>query len=122
MSIGPNQIWSHNFAAELKNIEFQEALLNFLVDHWDSKVMMPFIGDKKIYVSSNTFYSYKVLNNKVIKTVEESLSCGEHEEADSRIIYLICQIDFDPQVVIRCSDADIFIVLLENMDHLNSSS
>ena len=121
VSIGPNQIRPHNFAAELKNIPFKEALVNFFIDHWDSEDMVPFIGNKNIYLSFNKCYSYKVLDNKVIKTIEESLSCEEHEEADSRIIYHICQIDFDAEIVIRCSDSDILIILLGNMDHLNSS-
>ena len=121
VSIGPNQIRPHNFAAELKNIPFKEALVNFFIDHWDSEDMVPFIGNKNIYLSFNKCYSYKVLDNKVIKTIEESLSCEEHEEADSRIIYHICQIDFEAEIVIRCSDSDILIILLGNMDHLNSS-
>ncbi|CAH2015292.1 unnamed protein product [Acanthoscelides obtectus] len=118
--IGPNQIRPHNFGAELKNMEFKIALVNFFIDHWDSEDMVPFIGNKIIYVSFNKCYSYKVLNNKVVRSIEESLSCEEHEEADSRIIYHICQIDFDADVVIRCSDSDILIILMGNMDHLNA--
>ncbi|CAF4875188.1 unnamed protein product [Pieris macdunnoughi] len=95
--------------------------LTFFIDHWGSEDMLPFIGNKNIYVSFNKCYSYKVINNKVIKTIEESLSCEEHEEADSRIIFHICQIDFDAEVVIRCSDSDILIILLGNMDHLKKS-
>ncbi|GFV26314.1 hypothetical protein TNCV_4029571 [Trichonephila clavipes] len=49
----------------------------------------------------------------------ESLSCDEHE-ADTPIIYHICQISVDAQVV-RCSDSDILIIFLGNLDHLNAS-
>lgn len=83
--------------------------------------MASFIGNKNIYVSFNKCYSYRVENNKVIKTVEDLLSCEEHEEADSRIIYHICQINFNAEIVIRCSDSDILVILLGNMDHLNAS-
>lgn len=83
--------------------------------------MAPIIGDKIIYVNFNKCYSYRVESNKVIKTVEDSLSCEEHEEADSRIIYHICQINVDGEVVIRCSDTDILIILLGNMHRLNAS-
>ncbi|XP_045463775.1 uncharacterized protein LOC123673332 [Harmonia axyridis] len=83
--------------------------------------MDPIIGDKIIYVNFNKCYSYRVESNKVIKIVEDSLSCEEHEEADSRIIYHICQINVDGEVVIRCSDTDILIILLGNMHHLNAS-
>lgn len=93
VSIGPNQVRPHNFAAELKNIQFKEALVNFFIDHWDSEDMVLFIGNKNIYVSYDKCYSYKVWNNKVIKTTEESLSCEEHEEADSRKDYFSCLSD-----------------------------
>ena len=53
VSIGPNQIRPHNFSVELKNIEFKIALVNFFIDHWDSEDMVPFIGEKIIYVSFN---------------------------------------------------------------------
>jgi len=82
--------------------------------------MAPIIGNKIIYVNFNKCYSYRVESNKVIKTVEDSLSC-EQEEANSRIIYHICQINVDADVLIRCSDTDILIILLGNMDNLNSS-
>lgn len=78
--------------------------------------MAPIVGNKIIYVNFNKCYSYRVENNKVIKTVEDS-----HEEADSRIIYHICQINVDAEVVIRCSDTDILLILLGIMDHLNAS-
>ncbi|GFX66461.1 uncharacterized protein TNCV_1291421 [Trichonephila clavipes] len=38
VSIGPNQIRHHNFASELKNTQFKEALVNFFIDHWANDV------------------------------------------------------------------------------------
>jgi len=119
VSIGPNQIRPHNFVAELKNPQFKEGLVKFFIDHWANDYMSPFIGNKTIYLSFDKCYLYRAENNQVIRTIEESLSCEEHEEADTRIIYHICQINFDAQVVVRCSDSDILIILLGNMDHLN---
>ncbi|GFS72483.1 uncharacterized protein TNCV_2116281 [Trichonephila clavipes] len=75
VSIGPNQIRHHNFAGELKNAQFKEALVKFFIDY----------------------------------------------RADTRIIYHICQISVDAQVVVRCSDSDILIIFLGNLDHLNAS-
>lgn len=79
--------------------------------------MSSFIGTKTINISFDKCYSYHVENNKVIRTIEESLSCDEHEEADPRIVYNICQINFDAQVIVRCSDSDILIILLGNIDY-----
>ncbi|GFS64407.1 uncharacterized protein TNCV_3955781 [Trichonephila clavipes] len=120
VSIGPNQIRHHNFAGELKNTQFKEALVKIFIDHWANDNMHPFIGNKTIYLSFDKCYSYHVVNNQVIRSIEESLSCDEHE-ADTRIIYHICQISVDAQVVVRCSDSDILIIFLGNLDHLNAS-
>ncbi|GFT19981.1 uncharacterized protein TNCV_4993971 [Trichonephila clavipes] len=92
VSIGPNQIRHHNFACELKNTQFEEAFVKFFIDHW--------------------------ANDDI--SIEESLSCDEHE-ADTRIIHHICQISVDAQVVVRCSDSNILIIFLGNLDHLNAS-
>ncbi|GFW59309.1 uncharacterized protein TNCV_2910541 [Trichonephila clavipes] len=79
VSIGPNQIRHHNFAGELKNTQFKEALVKFFIDHWANDNMYPFIGNKTIYISFDKCYSYHVVNNQVIRSIEESLSCDEHE-------------------------------------------
>ncbi|GFX95136.1 hypothetical protein TNCV_3605951 [Trichonephila clavipes] len=120
VSIGPNQILHNNFAGELKNTQFKEALVKFFIDHWANENMYPFIGNKTIYLSLDKCYSYRVVNNKVIRSIEESLSCDEHE-ADTLIKYHICQISVNAQVVVRCSDSDILIIFLGNLDHLNAS-
>ncbi|GFU78592.1 uncharacterized protein TNCV_2302041 [Trichonephila clavipes] len=75
VSIGPNQIRPHNFAGELKNTQFKEALVKFFIDHWANDNMFPFIGNKTIYLSFDKCYSYLVVNNPVIGSIEESLSC-----------------------------------------------
>ncbi|GFW09388.1 uncharacterized protein TNCV_2066461 [Trichonephila clavipes] len=124
VSIGPNQIWHHNFAGELKNTQFKEALVKFFIDHWANDNMYHFIGNKTIYLSIDKCYSYRVVNNQVIISIEESLSCDEHEAVcvcDTRLIYHICQISVQAQVVVGCSDSDILIILLGNLDHLNAS-
>lgn len=51
--------------------------------------MTPFISNTDIYVRFNKRYLYRVDNNKVIKTVGDSALCEEHEEVDSRSIYII---------------------------------
>ncbi|GFT48906.1 uncharacterized protein TNCV_2771211 [Trichonephila clavipes] len=123
VSIGPNQIRHHNFAGELKNTQFKEALAKMLIDHWTNDNMYPFIGNKTIYLRFDKrvlFVSRVCVVNKVIRSIEESLSCDEHE-AETRIIYHICQISVDAQVVVRCSDSNILIKFLGNLDHLNAS-
>ncbi|GFT41856.1 hypothetical protein TNCV_1667151 [Trichonephila clavipes] len=43
-----------------------------------------------------------------------------HEEADTKIIHHICNIDVQANFVIRCSDTDIAAIMLGNMRHLKN--
>lgn len=50
--------------------------------------------------------------------MEINQSCSEHEEADSKIIYNICNfVELEPpyNVLITCSDTDILVIMLANM-------
>ena len=59
-------------------------------------------------------------NNKVVSEIDENLSCPEHEEADTKIVYLVCNIDAQVNFVIRCSDTDIATIMLSNMRNLEN--
>ncbi|CAG9772585.1 unnamed protein product [Ceutorhynchus assimilis] len=64
---------------------------------------------------NNTYFKealFEVIDNKIVRTVEEDLSCFEHLEADSKISFHVCQLNFDAHVTIRCSDTDIIIVIM----------
>jgi len=45
-----------------------------------------------------------------------------YEEADTKIIYHVCCINFDANIVIKCSDTNILVILLGNMHNLKSQS
>lgn len=118
---GPEQKRPSNFSNELKNIYFKDALVKFLCDDWSQDYMAAFIGNKNIFVNYESCLKFTVSDNKVIKTIEEELSCPLQEEADTKIIYHICQIDLDRKVTVRCSDTDILIILLGNMHALKGN-
>lgn len=69
--------------------------------------MVPFIGNSQVFINFKECHSYMVYNNKVLLNVDDSLSCLKHEEADTKIIYHICNVDAKANFVIRCSDNDI---------------
>ncbi|GFV11584.1 uncharacterized protein TNCV_975741 [Trichonephila clavipes] len=73
-----------------------------------------------VSIGPNQIRHHNFADIQVIRSIEVSLSCEEHE-ADTRIIYHIRQISFDAQVVVRCSDSDILIIFLGNLDRLNAS-
>ncbi|XP_066595439.1 uncharacterized protein [Prorops nasuta] len=120
---GPEQIRPVDFVKELRNDKFKEALIRFLILHWNNNEMAPFIRNKTILLNFDYCYMYKVdESNNVVRTNNDDFSCIPHEEADTKIIYHICKIDYDANVVIKCSDTDILVILLGNIGNMKSKS
>lgn len=86
---GPEQKRPANFCKELKNVHFKHALVKFLCDDWSQNYIAPFIGNKTIFVNYESCYKFTVADDRVVRSVEENLSCPQHEEADTKIIYII---------------------------------
>lgn len=119
---GPNQVRPASFEVELKNNSFKEALISFLISHWSSDEMAPFFINKTVYLNYDVCYKYEENDGKVIQRIANELSCERHEEADTKIIYHVCQNENDCNILIRCSDTDVLIIMLGNMQHMNSAS
>lgn len=103
------------FLKELKNIHIK--LVYFFIQHCASDEMVPFIENKQIFINLRQFHSYIVDDNK---SLSSSLPCPEHEEADSKIVFHVCNIDAQANFVIRCSDTDIAIIMLEHKHNLKN--
>lgn len=58
---GPQQTRTADFAKDLKNIKFKEALVKFLIAHWTEGEMASIIGNKTIYLSHDLCYVYAVV-------------------------------------------------------------
>lgn len=65
---------------------------------------------KPIYVNY-TCYKYCKQNEKVLRSIEEYLECKEHEKADTKIVFHVCQ---------KKIDAHVTIYMLGNMTHVKS--
>ncbi|KAL4718228.1 hypothetical protein ACJJTC_015660 [Scirpophaga incertulas] len=55
-------------------------------------------------------------------TIDEDMTCNNHEEADTKIIHHVCKLDIctKTNVLLKTSDTDVLIIMLGNMDHLQS--
>lgn len=115
---GPDQVRPADFAKELKNSRFKEALVDFFILHWASNEMIPFIGNKQINVNFRQCHSFIVNNNMIEVNINEELSCPQHEEADTKIIYHLCNINTQANIVVKCSDTDVAAIMLGNMHHM----
>ena len=118
---GPDQTRPSDFFAELKNICFKKALVNFLIQDWERDDLASFIGNKTVYVNYILSFKYEVVDGHVIRSREDHLSCPSHEEADTKIIFHICQIEKDSSVVIRSADTDVLIITLANVSFVKEN-
>lgn len=118
---GPNQVRKKDLSIELKNVHFKEALVQFFVDNWAEDCMAPYIDNKIIYVNAETCFKYVVSDGKVVRTEDQTLTCLAHEEADTKMIFHVCQLNVDANVTIRCSDTDVLIIMLANMSNVSSN-
>ncbi|CAH1107865.1 unnamed protein product [Psylliodes chrysocephalus] len=120
---GPEQVRPSDFAKELKNLNFKEALVDFFISHWATDEAVSFIQNKIINVNFRQCHSFTVnSSNHVVLSVDEELSCSEHEEADTKIVYHACNINYQANIVIRSVDTDIAAIMLGNMHHLKNDS
>ncbi|XP_041981090.1 uncharacterized protein LOC121736526 [Aricia agestis] len=117
---GPQQVRPSDFAKELKNIKFKDALVKFIINNWSEQDMAHIIANKIININHDMCYEYSVKDGFVIQTINEDLTCQEHEEADTKIVYHVCQMKQRGKVTIRCSDTDILIIMLGNMEFVES--
>ncbi|KAF9421074.1 hypothetical protein HW555_002786 [Spodoptera exigua] len=85
--------------------------------------MAPFIGGKIIHINFRKCHSFMVNEtNKVISSITEELSCPEHEEADTKIVYHACKINYEANIIIRTIDTDVAAIMLGHMHRLNDES
>ena len=89
-----------------------------MIDHWGSKEATAIILDKEIYISHTKCYLYKVTNGIISCQIVRELECIDHEEADTKIIFLLSRLQEPCDVVVQCSDTDILVILLGNVAHL----
>lgn len=117
---GAEQKRPSNFSKELKNIYFREAIVEFLLEDWSADSMVPFIGDKIVYVNYEFCYSYRVESGKLIRKIENDLSCSDHIELNTKIVYHVCQIEEKSNILIRSPSTEILIIMLGNMTNLKN--
>lgn len=119
---GPEQARTNDFTTELKNDRFKEALVTFLISHWQSNEVVPFIRNKTVVLNYLRCYEYNVNENgNVVREEKHEFFCPSHEEADSKIIYHASKMNPDTNVVVKCSDTDITIIMLGNIHKISAN-
>ncbi|GBP80748.1 hypothetical protein EVAR_89325_1 [Eumeta japonica] len=72
---------------------------------------------------TNSISARQSVNNSknVVSNIHDELSCPEHE-ADTKVIYHVCNINYPANIVIRSVDTDIIAIMLGHMHHLRDDS
>lgn len=120
-----------DFVKELHNIHFKEALIKFLIilstlGERNSFVFKKiwngiFFWKQNCFFNFDYYYKFEVFKGRVVKTVEENFTCTAHEKANTKIIHHVCNINYDANILIRCSDTDILIIMLGNMQNMKNN-
>ncbi|KAJ8666349.1 hypothetical protein QAD02_008011, partial [Eretmocerus hayati] len=116
---GSQQNRAFEWSKELRNVNFKLVLVKFLTREWAKDEYAEILGERKVYINYESCFEFAVVGGKVHRTNMPHLSCPDHEEADTKLVFHACQVPASSRVVIRCSDTDVLIIMLGNMDHLN---
>lgn len=119
---GPEQVRPEEFSKLLRKDKFKVALVKFLIDHWKSNELAVFFNNKTILLNFEKCYSYQVdtATGNVVQQINLDFECPAHEEADTKIIYHASKINENCNVVVKCSDTDILIIMLGNVDRIKA--
>ncbi|XP_047992980.1 uncharacterized protein LOC125231567 [Leguminivora glycinivorella] len=119
---GPSQTRPTDFMKELNNIKFKQSFVKFLIEHWATPEIIPIIGNSLIKLNYDSCYSYIANNGSIEMTIDENMACDNHEEADTKIVHHVCKLETygKTNVLLKTSDTDVLIIMLGNIDHLQS--
>jgi hypothetical protein len=116
---GPLQQRPSDFIGALRNNQFKESLVAFLVENGNDDSLAPILEDKVLYVTKGPIcYSYRREDGKIVR-VEETGLASNHEEADSRMMVHISSLKSPSNVVVRSADTDVMAILLGNIHKLS---
>lgn len=118
---GPQQKRPNDFLQNLQKYRFKDALVQFLANYLENNQFVGIIRNKKIFITvQDICYSYKVHQDKIIKTEEIDYQCY-HEEADTRIIFHAHKVASGSRILIKASDTDVLITILGNIHKIVDS-
>ena len=93
-------------------------MVEFLTNFWENDELIPFIGQKNIFVNSaDVCYSFQNENGIMVKTIEEEFRCN-HEEADTRMLFHLSKLASPSNIVIRTVDTDVLVIALGELHKL----
>ena len=109
---GPERKRPPNWLQALREDQFKEALVTFLVDYLENNNSARILGSKKVIVNNGDIcYSFISQEDRMVKS-EEVAYYAKHEEADTRMIYHVGQLPSRANVVGRTASTNVVVVVL----------
>ena len=109
---GPLQTRPPKFKDALRNDQFKDSLIQFLVNSWEDDSFADIISYKLIYVTyREKCFCFSSSEGNVYKNEVVSL-CSSHEEDDSRVFFHLHSMSDESNVVIRSNDADVLVIAI----------
>ena len=122
-SIGPKNKIEGNIKELLQLSSYKNELLRFLYVEYQDPIYAPLIHNKVFYCAINNMcMRFYVIDNE-LRYEEVPELFGSHLEADTRMMFHVIHSDNqDPgNIIVRANDADVLIILLANIHHLQNS-
>jgi hypothetical protein len=119
---GPEQHRPRKIGDSLQSRSFKEQLPKFLAVEWTSPEYADIIEGRQVYLSYlGACFRFYVIDGRVIREDVEALKTN-HEEADTLICTHVSHIDKDNamNIVVRASDTDVAIILLNHCERFNA--
>lgn len=105
----------------LRSRNFKEKFVEFLIEDWTRDEMVVLITGTTVKLNYDKCYVYEVSGEeKIKKVIDNNLTCY-HEEADTKIVIHICQLNSDYRVQVHCTDSDIPVIMLANFKYLKEN-
>ena len=109
---GPERKRPSNWLQALREDQFKEAIVTFLVDYLENNNSARILCSKKVIVNNgDTCYSFISQEDRMVKS-EEVAYYAKHEEADTRMIYQVGQLSSRANVVGRTARTNVVVVAL----------
>ena len=109
---GPNQRRPSNWLNALRFDQFKVVINSFLVSIWEDDSLAEIFQGKCLYVNNGDIcYCFREENGQVTRTLIPELT-SSHEEADSKMIFHLTNLEENSKVIIRTSDTDVLVIAL----------
>ena len=115
---GPNQRRPSNWLNALRFDQFKVTLNSFLVSAWEENSLTEIFQGKCLHVNNDDIcYCFREENGQVTRTLIPELT-SSHEEADSKMIFHLTNLEKNSKVIIRTSDTDVLVIALCCLEHI----